>query len=448
MSLDDAGVVVFCLPWAPGAVDTYHGTPLLDDDQSFKYKGLLSRWRTELRSAVDSGKTVFVVLTSPEVVYVATGEVKQSGTGRSASRTRMVEALSNLEALPYHPEDVVPGIGNEIRVGRRAQMLSSYWQRFASLSQYEMRFSLQTPLVPLLITNNASQIVSGFVRYEGGGHLVLLPAIDLRKNQRRGNEGSSYRQNSIEFVRRLLAVDAQLTVGPPSPPPVWARAIRYKTVAQRELREDLLRVEEAEARARRQREDLLAALEDASVLQGLLFAQGRPLEDAVIRGLKPMGAEAARVAEGDSEFDAVFTIDGRRMLGEAEGRDRAAIAIGKITQLERNIAEDFARDDVAEHAQGVLFGNPQRLVAPDERTLTFTDKCLSSAKRNGFALILTHKMFESAAYLEANDDSEYAAACRAAIAAAKGELVQFPEVPVAHRLTSNSEAGATEMISK
>ena len=177
----------------------------------------------------------------------------------------------------------------------------------------------------------------------------------------------------------------------------------------------------------------MGALEDASVLQGLLFAQGRPLEDAVLRALELMGIDAERVVDGDSEFDAVFTIDGHRMLGEAEGRDKAAIAIDKITQLERNVAEDFARDEVTEHAHGVLLGNPQRLLAPDERTKTFTAKCITSAERNGFALVLTHTMFGPAAYLEANEDPKYAAACRSAIANTKGELVEFPEVPVAQR---------------
>ena len=142
-----------------------------------------------------------------------------------------------------------------------------------------------------------------------------------------------------------------------------------------------------------------------------------------------MGVEADRFEEDGSEFDAVFSIDGQRILGEAEGRDRAAISIDKSTQLERNIAEDFAREEVSEHAHGVLFGNPERLVDPDERTKAFTDKCLSSAKRNGFALVLTHQMFGPAAYLEANADHDYAAACRAAIASAEGKIVEFPRVP-------------------
>ena len=185
------------------------------------------------------------------------------------------------------------------------------------------------------------------------------------------------------------------------------------------------------------------SFEDASILQSLLYAKGRPLEDAVVRGLKLMGVEAERFADGYSEFDSVFTIDGQRMLGEAEGRDSKSIAIGKITQLERNVAEDFARDDVEEHAHGVLFGNPQRLVAPGERTETFTEKCISSAERNRFALVLTHTMFEPVAYVEESGDNDYGAACRAAITAAKGEVVEFPEVPSDGRTYRTSEPETT-----
>ena len=461
MSLDDADLVLFGLPTAPQAFETYYqGKPCLSDDQSFRYKELLSRWRRELGSAVTSGKTVFVTLTPPEVVYVATGEIRVSGTGRNASEMRIVTEQSNMTALPCDLSEVVTGVGSKIQTSPRSQMLNPYWARFAPLSRYEVRFSPQEFLKPLLTTRNPDQVVSGVFAYKGGGHLVLIPPVDLGApdfdedddgedydhedgaddNEKEeatdaraadGADDSPFGLNSIDLVRRLLEVDAELRGGAPTPPPDWAQTSEYETAAQRRLREDLLKVQEVERQARKQQEDLRASLEDSSVLQGLLFAQGRPLEDAVLRALKLMGVDAARVADGDSEFDAVFTIDGHRMLGEAEGRDKAAIAIDKITQLERNVAEDFARDEVTEHAHGVLFGNPQRLVPPDERTRTFTEKCLTSAKRNNFGLVLTHTMFEPAAYLEASNDGEYAEACRGAIANTKGELVEFPEVPVA-----------------
>ena len=319
-------------------------------------------------------------------------------------------------------------------------MLSQYWTQFADLSWYEVRFARDEGMTPLLTTTlltttNPEQIVSAYVPYKGGGHLVLLPALSLRDPDRPNERGiknpetSVFRLNCIHFVQQLLGVDSELRGKSSSPPPDWASDSRYETPAQHQLRDQLRDAQEAEEEARRSREELEASLDDASLLRSLLFAQGRQLEDAILRALKTMGVEADRFEEDGSEFDAVFSIDGQRILGEAERRDRAAISIDKITQLERNVAEDFAREKVSEHAHGVLFGNPERLVAPDERTKTFTDKCISSAERNEFALVLTHTMFEPAAYLEANSDEGYASACRAAIVAAEGQLVEFPDVP-------------------
>ncbi|MCY3881000.1 MAG: hypothetical protein OXG61_02650 [Chloroflexi bacterium] len=433
--MDDADVVMFGLPRAPWASETYNGKRCLDDDDSFSYKTRLTRWRTEIASAIASGKTVFVELTSPEVVFVATGEVKQSGTGRNALRNRVVTEQSNLEAIPWNLEGVVTGVGSEIRAAPGAHILRSYWARFSDLSWYEIRFAAKAQMQPLLTTKNPRQLVGAVVETKGGGHLVLLPAVSLGGSDEESERGatseddSAFRLNSIDFVRQLLEVDAELRGHASAPPPDWAGDSQYQTPSQHRLREQVNEARKAEEEARESREALEGSLEDAGLLQGLLFAQGRQLEDAVLRALKLMGIEADRHVDDESEFDAVFGIDGQRFLGETEGRDRAAIDIDKITQLERNIGEDFTRDEVTEHAQGVLFGNPQRLATPSEREKTFTPKCISSAERNQFALVLTHQMFEPAAYLEANDDPTYAEACRKAITSAKGQVVQFPKVP-------------------
>ncbi|RLT35025.1 MAG: hypothetical protein DWI59_04760 [Chloroflexi bacterium] len=433
VSLDDADVILFSLPIPPTAYEAYQGKPCLSDDQSFKYKEKLSRWQRELASAVRAGKTVFVELTKPQTVYVATGTVEYSGTGRNSRSTRHVVEQSNLTALPCTLSGVIVGTGTEILTAQRSQMLSQYWAKFRHLSWYEVRFASAKGQQPLLTTKNSEQAVSAIIPYESGGHVVILPAVNLDADRK-------HRINSIEFVRVLLDIDAQLRGEPPAPPPGWMSETRFQTAAQRRLQEELLRLQEAEAEAEAQRERtrVQMSLQEANVIYGLLFAQGKQLEKAVLRGLAAMGVAAQGFTDGESEFDAVFMLDGTRMLGEVEGRDSAAINIDKITQLERNIAEDFARDEVETHAKGVLFGNPQRLVPPEARTQIFTTKCLSSAQRNHFALILTHTMFAPATYLEQTNDIEYATACRAAISAADGAVVTFPVVP-----TDNSASRAS-----
>ena len=56
ISLDDADVVLFGLPAPPQTFEKFEGKPCLDNHQSFQYKELLSRWRTEINSALVPAK--------------------------------------------------------------------------------------------------------------------------------------------------------------------------------------------------------------------------------------------------------------------------------------------------------------------------------------------------------------------------------------------------------
>jgi hypothetical protein len=127
----------------------------------------------------------------------------------------------------------------------------------------------------------------------------------------------------------------------------------------------------------------------------------------------------------------VFESPEGRCLGEVEGKESKAINIDKFSQLERNIHEDFARDDVTDYAKGVLFGNAHRLLPVAERSEFFTKKCVSAAGRVHAALIRTPDLFAPAKYLkEYRDDEEYAKHCREAIFRAEGDIVVFPPLPV------------------
>lgn len=173
-------------------------------------------------------------------------------------------------------------------------------------------------------------------------------------------------------------------------------------------------------------------LEEAGTLRRLLFEQGKPLEGAILEAMKLFGFDSQPFSDGESEFDGVFTSPEGRCLGEAEGKDNKPIAIEKFGQLERNLHEDFERDEVLEHAKGLLFGNAYRLKPIKGRGDFFTEKCISAAKRTGVALIRTPDLFTPAKYLKEHpSDSEYAVKCRKAIFSTSGTTVVFPDTPVA-----------------
>jgi hypothetical protein len=116
-------------------------------------------------------------------------------------------------------------------------------------------------------------------------------------------------------------------------------------------------------------------------------------------------------------------------LGEAEGKDSKAINVDKISQLERNINEDFERDEVTDRAKGILFGNAARLQKLSERGDYFTEKCITSAKRLGIALVRTPDLFFISRYVKESGDKEFSQKCIEAILAAEGTIVVFPPVP-------------------
>ena len=165
VSLDDADVILFTMPTAPRVrspgmkqLSKYKNTLILSVEQSIHYKGLLRRWRRELESAVASGKSVFVYLRSPEVVYVSADSPGAPGAERHGNR--FVTTQLNLDVLPSRLGEVVSGFGHESRATDQSRLLDPYWKKFGTMSRYEGRFGRRSWLVPLLTTCNPDHVVS------------------------------------------------------------------------------------------------------------------------------------------------------------------------------------------------------------------------------------------------------------------------------------------------
>jgi len=224
-----------------------------------------------------------------------------------------------------------------------------------------------------------------------------------------------------------------------TPPPTWAGDSQYRMPDESALDAKILDVQQQIEKLQAQKRQLEQDRVQAGSLRRLLYEQGEPLEEAILEALRLMGFTAEGYKDGESEFDAVFTSPEGRFLGEAEGKDNRPINVEKYSQLERNLNEDFAREDVTEHAKGVLFGDGFRLMPPGERGEAFTEKCFSSARRTGVALVRTMDLFAPARYLKAHDDPDYARRCREAIFATTGEVVQFPAPPAEDAGTGQSD---------
>lgn len=439
-SLLDADIVLYEVGFGDYyAGEEYQGEGLFSHSDSVHVVQHLQHWRSELSAAVKAGKLVIVFLAKPLSRYRYTGEETFSGTGRSRVRTNMVTRVDSYEAVP-HGISVKAKSGREVRLTKDGAYLAPYWKEFAEDSPYQAFIDGEFGHV-LLETKSGNKTVGAAAT--GRGTLLLLPPLDYDVDELTTEE-DEWTAEALRFGKRLAATlaalyDALLAGRSATPPPPWALASGYETAEEGALRSEIASVSKRITAQQKKRTILEEKLSEAGAIRALLYEQGRPLERAVRDALATLGFSVQSYAADDSEFDVVFESGEGRYLGEVEGKDNRAINIDKFSQLERNLQEDFARDEVDEYAKGVLFGNAERLKPPAERGAAFTAKCISAAKRVGAALVRTSDLFEPATYLRSNADPVYAQACREAIRSAEGSVVMFPPVPIGTKSTTQEK---------
>jgi hypothetical protein len=439
-SLSDADIIIF----EPGlaletfsAESSYEGKPSLYESASFQAKERVQHWKRELETAFNAGKLIVVLMVKPEEVFIKTGKKSFEGTGRNARVTNYVEPLSSYAALPFDLRNVVAATGSKITAAGDLRYLAVLWKEFGGHFRFQTYFA--GPLTDVFFrTPSDDRIVGGAIR-KGKGAALFLPPLDFdrdklvetdadgknpRWTERATEIGHRLRQCIVE-IAKAIATESRVT-----PPPGWVADGRYRLKLE-EAVEKAIALKSAEIeRLHAEREILRGNLQGAGSLRRLLFEKGRQLEDAILESLLLMGFKAERYKDSESEFDAVFTSEEGRFLGEAEGKDGHAINIDKLSQLERNIQEDFARPEVDAHAKGVLFGNAYRLTKPEDRGDPFTAKCRTGAARSRTALVPTPALFAVAKYLKEHANPEFAKRCRLALLSAEGKVVEFPNPPV------------------
>ena len=340
--------------------------------------------------------------------------------------------------------DILPTIagystitGTKIKPTNAASIIQTYWREVSQISSY--RVAIRGRFSDIILESEAgSRVVGAINRYKGGGAILYLPLVDFRTESfyRKGNKewtdaGLQAGQRFVSVLSTL--VDALAASGELTPAPDWTSDKKFRLSTGAEIECEIGQIDSELTRLQQRMSDLQQDLLAAAKPRRLLFEKGKPLEEAVLESLRAMGYQATGYDDGELEFDAVFSSpEGKRFIGEAEGRDSKAINIEKFSQLERKLNEDLSREEVDEYAKGILFGNAYRLLKPEDRAQVFTDKCLKAAKRTGYALIRTPDMFSPTRYLrEHPEDSAYAEACRTAIWNTVGGVVQFPVPPPA-----------------
>ena len=429
VSLLDADIILFepNLEYNVIYSGTFNGKPSLSESCSMQCIKSVQHWREELNIAFKSGKLIIIFLNEFEEVYYKTGQKEFSGTGRNQKVTNIVNLLNSYSMLPISFKGKRISKGKNIKFTKEANLLKPYWELVKDFTEYQLYFELDK-VKPLILTKTGDKIVGGMLQNDKGGTTLLLPPLKLPDNFIETNKWS---KEAIQFGKSLLgqiiAIDKALKSSSESTPaPQWLEDKQFQLDIEQACIDEIDSLNQQIEAIKSQIEQKQTDLSKHSLSKKLLYENGKPLEYAIIDALQTIGFRAENYDDGKSEFDIVFESDEGRFIGEAEGKDNSAINVTKFRQLESNIHEDYERDEVSTHAKGVLFGNPFRLLPPNERTEFFTQKALESAKRTGIALVNTHEFFEVVKYLKNTNDQDYAKLVRECFKNTNGDIVKFP----------------------
>ena len=422
--------------------EDYLGKPCLDDSNSFSLKEHLEHWRREILESIKAGKNVFFMLNQEQEVYVATGTKSYSGTGRNRQTTRHVDLTSNYQIIPGGIE-VTNSKGSSMALVGNDNVLATYWSAIGSLSEFRV-FLAGEGVKPIVQTKTGQKTVGARLRYKNAeGNLFLLPYVnfELDKYTYENEEDDKiyWTDEAValgkRFVSSICALEKSVrSTGALTAKPDWLTQDKYVLPKEEKIINKLIDVKKKMDNFQKKKEQFEQEIVDESILKRLLYENGKPLEKAIRIALELMGFVVSHFEDSESEFDVVFESNEGRLIGEAEGKDNRPINISKLRQLEMNIHEDFARDEVEDMAKGALIGNAFRLTEPSERGEFFTSKCLTAANRSGTALISTVDLFYVAKYLSGKTNKPFAKKCRKTIIDTTG-VVNFPEVPIKEKET-------------
>jgi len=440
-SLMDADIILIApnLPYyEKSAIDGgyYKGKTCYGSHGSFDLKRDLKHWKNELRNALHAGKTVFLFLSEKEEYFVETGDKEHKG-----KRTTLLLAPGhNYELLPESIGTITSAHGKHIE-STGHPLFKNFFKQFKKDLKYHLYLEDIGDGKPIFIGKDKTKILGALFQI-GAGNLVVLPYLDYDeekftevKKEKDGEEIEYWTDEATEFGNKLVQALVEIDNGMSqefikSPPPAWTTQKKFLGKKEVKLKADIEKSRKKIDDIDRKIKQIQIDLFEEQILRDLLFEQGKPLENAIIKALRILGYEAENYDDGEVELDQIIlSPEGERYIGESEGKDSKAINIAKFRHLIDGLNDDFARDEVDEKGFGILFGNPERLEDPQKRKLDFTEKCKRGAKREGIALIKTVDLYKVAMYLNENSNESFKKQCREAIKKGLGKIVEFPNLP-------------------
>ena len=327
------------------------------------------------------------------------------------------EAVTNYDLFPINRKFLIDSIkkgssnsSDSIRHSKGQTIFSQYFHAFKGNLKYRAYFDINNKGGDEFFLVNRSNKPVGACLSVLNGIVIFVPPFDDEKG-------------SAKFLGIILkAAKTYFKKDISTPPPNWVE--NYQLPGEQELSKKIESITQKVEQLTVEKEKVEDSKSEISKFKGLLFEQGKPLEQLVIEAFQHLGFTAENRTKDDLEHDIVFQSKEGRGLAEVEGKDNDAVHIGKLDQLNRAVDEDFAINN--DYPQGVLIGNHYRFTTPDKRKEPFTDKVKIVAEKKSFGLLTTLELYNAMEeVLKAPKDEAYKEFCRNKILKTTGRIIEL-----------------------
>jgi len=432
-SLLDSDTVIFRPHINFHLCEYYRGKRLCDEFYLGNFGEAVKHWNSEIQEYLKAGKVLFIILDKLDQFYIRTSPSQYSENGTSRKTTDILTERSNYDLLSKS-DIIVNSEGDSILC--KNKIFNEFFDNFKNRLSYKVYLKSEK-IEPGFTTKYGNKVVGG-IENVGNGKIVYIPMLNFNIENFIGKDeediiiwnekaikcGKRFVQNLVNLEKLILDKETK------SIPPNWLENEEFELIKVQKNKSVIDRLNQQINDLIKKSDLLKNEIKKENELKDLLFETGKPLENAVIKGLTILGYKAENYNDGELELDQIIISPERdRFIGECEGKDNKAIAISKLRQLADAINEDFDKNDVPQEAYGLLIGNPQRVLIPGARTLSFTNKCKSAANRRKIGLILTSDLFRVCKYIIDKKDSYFKRKCRDAIKNGLGGIIKFPKIP-------------------
>ncbi|WP_079614160.1 hypothetical protein [Mycobacteroides abscessus] len=367
---------------------SYRGLITLSDGMSVTLNSDIQRRQREFKEFIETGRTVVAIVRPPQEFYIDTGRANYSGTGRNQKRTRIVDKVDLWTALPIHDLSLSVAHGSRFNV-HGSSPLGAFLRKYRNYAQYDAIFTFPAGTTLASVTGT-SRIVSSYMKAEGGGLLVLIPALNLQASEDDEldeDDDDTWVDDAPNVQVDLLDAITAMTENAIRAHPTWS--LRYETAEQSKLRENIVK---QEARVETARKRLTRLIEQRDRLQArnqLFLGTGEPLAMEVKIVLELLGGKVTQPNPERDDWKVTFP-EGNAVV-EVKGVSKSA-AEKHAAQLEKWVAGEFEESGVA--PKGILVINTWRETELSERRETdFPDQMLPYCEGRGHCLITGLQMF-------------------------------------------------------